>query len=187
MNKLTMMLFITFTFILQGCVQTPVNKPIQNSQLAVSSVWDIPTTFSKGSNFKLMPIHAKHSSLTATQTEHAYRLYEVAISKNLHNYGYQQVANDRAPDFIVGFGIALAEDVDDNLLNDKFGITPGLQESKDLDKGSFLIYVENASNGQRVWRGAIQGFIQEGIDSKKRAERIDYSMQMVLAQFHKAH
>ena len=88
-------------------------------------------------------------------------------------------------DFYVGFGVALSKDLSDKNISDKFGVTPGLSENALFEKGSFLIYVEDAKSNQRVWRGAVQGFVQENFNSAERKERTEAVVKMILLQFFK--
>ena len=79
----------------------------------------------------------------------------------------------------------LSKDLSDENISEKFGVTPGLSENAKLEKGSFLMYVEDANSKQRVWRGAVQGFVQENFSSAERKERTEDVVKMILAQFFK--
>ena len=169
-------------FIISGCVvvEQPYNKA---SQLAVSSVWDIPTTYARQNTFALAPKYLDEVSLKPQEQQRAYQLYSDAISRNLVNNGYYQT-NGQA-NFYVGFGVALAQDLNDKTIGNKFGVTPGLQEAEGLEKGSFLIYVEDAVTQQRIWRGTVQGFVQEDYTQEERNKRIEKVVNMVLVQFYR--
>lgn len=184
--KLTKILLCTALFLgAVGCVQV-VEEPVKpGSQLAVSSVWDIPSRYPAGSTFALSPKYLKAVSLKEEVVREAYGIYSNAITTNLQRFGYRLAMPNDKVDFYVGFGAALAEDLSDKTISEKFGITPGLQEAPDLEKGSFLIYVEDGAMQQRVWRGAVQGFVQEGLEGNERIARAEHVVNIVLAQFYK--
>jgi hypothetical protein len=46
-----------------------------------------------------------------------------------------------------------------------------------------LLYVEDANSNQSVWRGAVQGFVQEDFNSVERKERTEAIVKMILIQF----
>lgn len=70
-------------------------------------------------------------------------------------------------------------------MNEVFGVMPGLQENEGLQKGSFVIYVQDLSTGQRIWRGVAQGFAREHMSEQQRQERAQKTVDTVLAQFYK--
>ena len=171
--------------ILSACVQV-VQAPLERgSALAVSSVWDIPTKYPPGSTFSLSPKYVDDASLTAEQIKAIYQVYAKAIVEKFSEQNYRFTENNHGADFYIGFAIALSDDLSDKTISDKFGVTPGLQAQDELKKGSFLMYVEDANSRQRVWRGAVQGFVQEDYNSTERKQRVDTIVMMVLSQFFK--
>jgi hypothetical protein len=163
----------------------PVNSNSRVSNLAVTSVWDIPTKYSTGSKFNISLQRLNNLANKNEAINNAYQNYSDGIESNLNNQGYQKALNTGSTAFHVKFILALSEDLDDQAISEQFGITPGLQDSKDLNKGSFLISIIDTNTGQRVWHGAIQGFVQEDATELERAQRRSYVINMVLAQFHK--
>ena len=180
-------LFLLAIFILSGCVQVPVNNESRVSNLAVTSVWDEPTKFSAGSKYSISPQHLEKVSNKTGEIKFAYQRYAEGIKSNLNSNGYQEVQDVNSAAFHVRFVLALSEDLDDKTISEQFGITPGLQDSQGLNKGSILISITDANTGQRVWHGAIQGFVQEDATDDEREQRRNYVINMVLAQFHKSH
>lgn len=178
-------LVLAISLLSVSCVQVVNDGPIKSSQLAVSSVWDMPLKYKEGSLFALSPKYLDEVSLTPEQIKSAYARYGNAITASLKNKGYQLAMLSQAPDFYVGFGVALSEDLTDDTINEKFGITPGLIEKKNLEKGSFLIYIEDAITQQRIWRGAVQGFVQSDLSEQERKIRVEHVVDIALAQFYK--
>jgi hypothetical protein len=180
--KLLLLLVVS---VLTACVQVPANNDSRVSNLAVTSVWDTPTKFSTGSKFSISLQRLNSVAIKNEAINNAYQLYSDGIESNLHSRGYQKALNASSAAFHVKFILALSEDLDDQAISEQFGITPGLQDSKDLNKGSFLISIIDVNTGQRVWHGAIQGFVQEETTELEKAQRRSYVINMVLAQFHK--
>lgn len=183
-KNISLFVVLLSSLVIMGCVQvTPEYKP-NNNQLAISSVRDLPISYPKGSLFSLSPKYVKETSLKAEQTQAIYQLYSMAIVNNLTTNGYINVQAMQKPAFYVGFGIALSDDLSDEKISDKFGVTPGLPEKSDLNKGSFLIYIEDAVTGQRVWRGIAQGFANAKLTTEQRQERATTIVANVMTQFY---
>lgn len=177
-------MIILSSLITIGCVQvTPAYKQ-NNNQLAISSVRDLPVSYPQGSLFSLSPKYVKKTSLKAEQTQAIYQLYSKAIVSNLTQNGFIKADAVKQSVFYVGFGIALSDDFSDEKINDKFGVTPGLPEKSDLRKGSFLIYIEDAITGERVWRGIAQGFANTGLTPAQRKQRANAVVANVMKQFY---
>ena len=167
-----------------ACVTVPQAPQVNKNQLAISSVRDIPISYSQGSTFSLAPKYVKETSLKAEQTQAVYKLYADAIIADLMKHGFYNTKNANNSAFYVGFGIALASDLSDKAINDKFGVTPGLPSNDELKKGSFLIYIEDARTGKKVWRGAAQGFSHEDKSETQRAQRTAAIVNRVMKQFY---
>jgi hypothetical protein len=178
------LLLLLIAFILVGCVQVPMNSERRASNLAVTSVRDAPIKFTPGSRYSISPQHFDKVSSKAGEIRNIYQDYAKEIRNNLNNYGYQEVQDANSAEFHVKFALALSEDLDDKTINKKFGITPGLQESKGLNKGSMLISITDAKTQRRIWHGAIQGFVQEEATEQEREQRREYVINMVLTQFY---
>lgn len=177
-------LSIALVALLAGCVQVPQESVSQQSKLAISSVRDIPVSYSQGSEFSLAPKYVKETSLKPEQTQAVYKLYADAIITDLEQHGFRSRPLTKSAKFHVGFGVALADDLSDKTINEKFGVSPGLPESEGLDKGSFLIYIEDAQTGKTVWRGAAQGFAHLDLNKEEREQRAANIVATVLKQFY---
>lgn len=180
MFKLAVIVLVASTTF--GCVQVPYQNENSHTQLSISSVRDLPTVYAKGSTFSVLPTHAKKQSLSAKQLQAFYQLYANKIIENLEAQGYQYVASGQT-DFEVGYLVALEQDLSDDTINEKFGVSPGLHVTDNLEKGSFLIYIEDKESLQRIWRGAVQGFVQEEFTPVEREQRVVNVINMVLSQF----
>ena len=180
--SLTIALFSSI--LVSACVTVPLEPQVNKNQLAISSVRDIAISYSPGSTFSLAPKYVKETSLKVEQTQAVYKLYADAIVADLMKHGFYNTMNANNSAFYVGFGVALASDLSDKTINDEFGITPGLPGNDDLKKGSFLIYIEDARTGKKVWRGAVQGFAHEDANEAEREHRTAAIVSRVMKQFY---
>ena len=184
MTRLTLILPLIFASVLAGCVQVTEEYPVRKTQLAVSSARDLPITFPSGSKFALSPKYLKEASIKPEQLKAIYNLYSNEIIADFTSKGFLLAKGEQRVDFYVGFGVALSEDLSDETINEKFGVSPGLPENSNNEKGSFLIYVDDATTGHRVWRGTAQGFVQNDFTVEQRKDRVAKVVDMLLAQYH---
>ena len=181
MNKNLIGLTLLFVF-LSGCVQVNSVPDYRSSQLAVSSVRDFPVHYKEGATFSLTPRYGEQQASHQAAMKQAYETYADQIIKLLEANGYQHEPN-ATPDFYVGYGIALNQDFSDKDLNEKFGVLPGLQDVDDMERGSFLIYIEDVVMAKPVWRGAVQGFVQDEFSAQEREQRAANVVGIVFRQF----
>ncbi len=97
----------------------------------------MPISYSQGSQFSLSPKYVKETSLQPEQTQAVYKQYADAIIADLTHNGFKKASYVANSAFHVGFGIALASDLSDKTISEKFGITPGLPGSDELKKVAF--------------------------------------------------
>ena len=183
-KNITVAIALLSSLFISACVTVQVQPQVNKNQLAISSVRDIPISYSPGSTFSLAPKYIKATSLKIEQTQAIYKLYADAIIADLMKHGFYNTKNANNSAFYVGFGVALASDLSDKTINDEFGITPGLPGNDDLKKGSFLIYIEDARTGKKVWRGAVQGFAHEDANESEREHRTAAIVCRVMKQFY---
>ncbi len=177
-------LTILLAVVLSACVQVPQERPTSKKQVAISSVRDLPTQYPAGSTFALSPKYLKHVSFKAEQVKNIYNTYTSAIVSSLQSQGYVLADHNTPAQFYVGFGVALDDDLKDTKISDKFGISPGLQSVENMDKGSFLIFIEDADSSSMVWRGAVQGYVQEEFSEQERHNRANKIVHKLLLQFY---
>ncbi|MBL4899243.1 MAG: DUF4136 domain-containing protein [Colwellia sp.] len=183
-RNIRLFIILLSSWVVIGCVQVTPEQQQNNTQLAISSVRDLPVSYSPGSLFSLVPKYAKETSLTAEQTQAIYHFYSKALTADLISNGYIKRQTMQQAAFYVGFGIVLSDDLSDDKISEQFGVTPGLSEKSELMKGSFLIYIEDAVTGQKVWRGIAQGFANTELTSKQRQQRTAKIVANVMKQFY---
>ncbi len=184
MKNIFIVLFLSM--ILSACGTVKPEEKRHQKQLAISTVKDSSISYAKESLFRLSPKYPQSTTLTAQQTEDAYQLYTKAIIENLQSHDYLLANDQQQAAFVVGFGVALSSDVSDDKLNEKFGVSPGLQAQESLQKGSFLIYIEDAITKQIIWRGIAQGFAHDKLTNLQRKQRTKAVVNEVLKQFYQS-
>lgn len=168
-------------FLLIGCIQVPPEVANKNKQLAVSSVWDKQLNIEKSHTFALVPHFIDSKTLDRDGLNVMYQVYQERLKAKVISHGH--LVSNTNPDLVIGYGIALAEDMGDKELSAKFGITPGLNAHHGASKGSLFIYIEDALTRERVWRATVQGFVQQDLSAKERVERADQVVDSVLSHF----
>jgi hypothetical protein len=184
MKKIALLPLILIT-LLSACVETSKEYPSKDSQIALSSVRDLPITFPKGSTFALSPKYLEEMSISEEENKKVYHIYANTIIDDFLAQGYKLAGVEHKADFYVGFGLALVSDFTDAQMNEKLGLSPGLANNKGNTKGSFVIYVDEAIEERRVWRGSAQGYVQKDADDEARKSRATYVVTLLLAQYHK--
>lgn len=178
--------FVIFLVSVSGCVAVNdgEKKAISNNKLAVSSVWDVLTTVPKGSSIQITPHYLEQVSKKHPKVIDAYHLFDTALKSSLEKQGYAIVQPNA--EYQLVFGVALADELNDNMISQHFGITPGLSADKDDEKGSFLVYIKNTQTGQRIWRATVQGIVRKEANSEQQISRTKQAVEMALLQFYKA-
>lgn len=169
---------------LGGCVQVVEQQPEHSTvNLAISSVWDIPTAFPKNSKFYIHPRYLKKSSFYSGKQQEVYPYFQKAIEKSMREHGFVKAGKNA--DFVITFAVALESDLSDQEISKKFGVTPGLKTEKGTEKASLLIYIKNGETHESVWRGTVQGIVYKNTDDGQRQQRIMLVVNDVLSQFYK--
>ena len=197
---LLLLVLLTASCVQINDAQTSLQADKQ-AQLVISAVRDLPNSFAKGSTFTVVP---KFADIKPTGAEQAaiYQAYGEAITNALELAGYQQSTTKRADtelsgsiqvenvkaenvqaDFSVVYGLALQDDLSDSVISEKFGVLPDLSSAERLEKGSFLIYIEDSVTNQRIWRGAVQGFVNQDFSQAQREQRTVTIVNSVLSSF----
>ncbi|SET71753.1 DUF4136 domain-containing protein [Thalassotalea agarivorans] len=173
---------IASILLISACVQVQENST-QASRLAVSAVQDMPANFEQGSTFAIVPIKVEHQRYSDEEVDGAYHIYANAITQQMIDRGYTVVQEPKIAKIWVRFALVLEEDVSDATIAEKFGVVPGLPHTDGLEKGSFLVAIEDAEQMQRVWRGAAQGFVHEELPVNERIARTENIVSQVFKQY----
>ena len=105
--------------------------------------------------------------------------------------GYVYQADPMQADVVVGFLFALETDVADELIQQRFGLLPGLNvdgiDDPRYEKGSLLLSVMSADLSAVYWRSALQGLVdlEKGINDPSN-ERMQSILSMMMGRFPQA-
>ena len=184
-TRFTFIAALSIALSVSACVQVSEQpKQNKNNQVAISSVRDLPISYPAGSTFALSPRYLEHVSFKEQQVKNIYAIYTDAIVKSLLAAGYELATNVQAANFHVGFGVALDEDLKESHVSESFGVSPGLHSIESMEKGSFLVFIEDTKSTSTVWRGAVQGYVQDRSTEQERRNRADKVVDKVMTQFY---
>jgi hypothetical protein len=105
--------------------------------------------------------------------------------------GYVYQADPEKADVVLGFLFALEGDVADELIQQRFGLLPGLNvdgvNDPRYEKGSLLLAVMSIDLNVYYWRSAVQGFVdlEKGINNPSD-QRMQGILSMMLGRFPQA-
>jgi hypothetical protein len=89
-------------------------------------------------------------------------------------------------DLLVGYAVALDRGFDDTAMNLTYGLSPGWTpvglQAGEYERGMIVIDVMRGGSRRSLWRGAIQGEVNEKLSPAKRRERIEAAVRRLLAQ-----
>jgi hypothetical protein len=90
-----------------------------------------------------------------------------------------------ASDLLVGYAVALDRGLDDTAMNLTYGLSPGWTpaglQAGEYERGMIVIDVMRGGSRRSLWRGAIQGEVDEKLSPARRRERIEAAVRRLLA------
>ena len=152
---------------LTACVQVPVIKDTKVSNLAVTSVWDIPTKFPVGAKYSISPQHLKKVLNKKGEIKNAYQRYADAIKANFDEHGFQEATNADTAEFYVRFVLALSEDLDDKTISEKLVLHQGYRKAKSLIRAVFWWRLVMQKLGNEYGMALFKGLFKKRLRSKK--------------------
>lgn len=180
-------LTLLIPMILMGCTVTEqVKSPYQSQQMvAMSSIHDQPIALSTNAKFSIDPLISEiRPQKFYENQEHAYEVIQSIVKQDLEQQGFKYThATMDEPEFYFGFLLVSDEIISDEEYNRIFRINPGLKSNKEHPKGTLLIYILNKES-EFVWRGALQGFMDESQKESVRQQRAQSLVNKLMAQFY---
>lgn len=98
-------------------------------------------------------------------------LIRKSVEKHLALKGFEP-ADQRTPDFLIDYRVAQA------VRGDAYG---GVGFS-DTTRGALALYVVNPNNSELIWRGIVQGALDESAQPEERVKRLDLAVKRMLDQ-----
>lgn len=198
MRNITFILtMIAFQLFLLGCSTEPnedkssqveaVNQPLMIiSSGKPSTLLPAFTTYTWSSQYNRIlfgPVKSNEKALQA--------YIRLELKNYLSNKGYVYQKNAQKADVIIGFIFALADDVANQKLQNKFGLLPGVIRSRAhqprYKKGTFVLGVLDRASDKTYWRSAVRGFTGfENDVANKEASRLPIILNMMLDDFPEA-
>jgi len=145
--------------LLAGCVSQQI-APKEQSKMAfvvahhsVLSI-SLPATYRWSDGFK------RHSAPEVIKNVPMWELLKQGIEQEMQRKGYRQVIERAQADIDISFAAALTTTLNDQEIQEKFGLVPGLMvnpsDPKRYEKGTLVFDVINPNTGQLAWRTAGQ-------------------------------
>jgi len=112
-------------------------------------------------------------------------LLKQGIEQEMQNKGYRKIAQTEQADIDISFVAALTSALDDNEIQQKYGLVPGLMTQRvdhhRYEKGSLIFDVVNPKTQQLAWRTAGQALASlEDIPLVERQARIEIFVKKLL-------
>lgn len=179
--------FVTSFFILTGCSTSVEEVVVEEQERKATRI----TVVSSGRPVDVLPAfksftwNAEYSKVLSAINDDSERDIQVYIKNQIIQYlqtkGYVYQPDPIQADVVVGFLFALEDDIADQMIQDKFGLLPGVNSSGVSDaryeKGTLLLAVADTKLEQTYWRSAMQGFVDF---EKDRTDTSTNNMQTVL-------
>ena len=113
-------------------------------------------------------------------------LLKQGIEQEMQNKGYRKVAQTEQADIDISFVAALTSALDDNQIQQQYGLVPGLVTERidhhKYEKGTLIFDVVNPETQQLAWRTAGQALASlENIPLAERQARIEIFVKKLLA------
>ncbi len=172
---------------LAACVtsQTPVSPPATSKLTSVISGDLAPLSVGKGR-------YAWHPSLFVAHVADGENEDAVlwaarqAIVEVMADKGYEQVDLNEAPDFLLGFGVAMASKMDDETILKHVGLSAGLSDSgvdqARFEKGSVLVALfRPLTPSEPFWRHLAQGWADNQRNEAEAKARFSRVIETMLA------
>ncbi len=177
--RLPALLLIT---VLSGCTtETNVSSRFSPMAPAVLSVREPGTTIPAQARFAWLPESLEFHADPRFQGAKIDSMVEDAIRQSLKRRNYVMQDNASGVDYFLAYVAALENDLDDNAIMQRFGIVPGLManstDSRQMEKGTLVIYAVDASTGKNIWRSALQTMVTLEMDNTVRQQRINEAVE----------
>jgi len=156
-------LIVGLSFILLGCTSTvdEVQNDVDPALVLVNSgkpsaVLPAFTTYAWSAQYNRVlfgPVLNHEGQLKA--------YIKTEVARYLKTKGYQQQRDPESADVVIGFVLAVNDDVANPQLESKFGLLPGTQRQRANDarykKGTFVLAILNNQLDKTYWRTAVVG------------------------------
>ncbi|GEM77948.1 DUF4136 domain-containing protein [Vibrio superstes] len=174
---------IAFALVLSACTTT--TKPANNFAIGIVSSGDFQLIQPGAKTYAWHPksgVAYVESGVSKKTLKH---VFNEAISKSLEEKGYQRVSLKQQPNFIVGYGVAVESELNDDDLFDKTQLATGIPASdfgNAEQKGTIFIAMYNYPLMELKWRALAQGAAAPELEPEKSEERIKSYVDTMLKE-----
>lgn len=153
-------LIVAFSSVLVGCVQVEEPKPYS---YGVVQSGDFSLLESSAKTYAWLPdtglVYSENSASDNRTTSH---LFAEKIEQVLQEKGYRRVSSVGMADFLVAYGLASDEALNDDQVFKRTRLSTGIEQfSYDGEnanqKGSFAVAMYTQNGSLPFWRGLVQG------------------------------
>ncbi len=179
-------LSLTLVAIVSGCTtKTEVSSRFSPAAPAVLSVSEPGVNIPAQARFAWLPESLEFHADPRFQGAKIDSMIEAAIHLSLRQRNYVMQSSAVGVDYFLAYVAALENDMDDNVILQRFGIVPGITaaavDGQKMEKGTLIIYVVDARSGKNIWRSALQTMVTLEMDSTLRQQRINAAVESMFA------
>lgn len=180
MNKIITIL--SFFLVISCTAQKPPQTRAQNTQLAMQSSMVTARysndRISPSAIYQWAPRQIKFYDDSRLEHANLNYLIQMSIINELNSKGYSYQPESRQPQFQIAYVAALQTALDDQAIEEKYGIRPGLVDGKNdrskYEKGTIIVDLIEPASGRLIWRGAGQALATlEDIPQEQRKQRVE--------------
>ena len=165
------------------------------STMQISSDYDASTNFAGLKTYNWIPEPQKVSGDPKIDAPFIERRIRDAVDNQLAAQGYDKRSSD-APDFLVGYHVALEKKLAVTTMNEYYGVvvgprwhhsTPRWYGSEtyvyDYDEGSLVLDIIEGGSRKLIWRGFALARVDTTASAERKTKRINEAVKRILAQF----
>ena len=153
------------------------NRSSSLSQTTIVSVLYSDKVLHESARFSWLPAAVKFYEDPRLKNSPIQLYFQEAIQQNLNKRGYRFVPSVVDSDFLVAYVLALENSLNDEEINEKYQLNPGLPRQKlnpnRYEKGTLIIDLIESGTKRSIWRGGMQGFAKFDIGEEERKKRIN--------------
>jgi len=163
-----------------GCATTGASAPYEPERLTTIGVGSLGEAGAPGvRRFALLPKGRVVRSLPGRDPAQTRAVIERAIADELSSRGYA-VGPVGGADRVIAYAAGATGTLDDESLNEVFGISPGLDGPGGGMRGALVMAIL-APSGEIVWRGSVQARLHEAPSPEERAAVIRRAVRSLLS------
>lgn len=185
-RKISLILkFILLSSLLASCASKQAIQP-ENMQVSFVTVHHSKLLIPVNATYQWSEGFIHQASEGRLHYIDMWSLLKQGIEQEMQNKGYQKVAQTEQADIDISFVAALTSALDDNKIQQQYGLVPGLVTQRidhhRYEKGTLIFDVVNPDSQQLAWRTAGQALASlEDIPLAERQARIEVFVKKLLA------